>query len=64
MCIRDRHEHGLGGHALDGGKDVLGGGVHGLAAGDDSVRSQVGEHGLQALSLIHICAAVDLSRFV
>ena len=40
VLVVGQHENGLGRHALDGSQDILGGGVHGLAAGDDSVGCQ------------------------
>ena len=50
VLVVGQNEDGLGRDALDGGKDVLGGGIHGLTAGDDSVSGQVGEDSLQALT--------------
>ena len=37
VLVVGQDENGLGRHALDGSQDILGGGVHGLAAGNDSV---------------------------
>src|SRR5699024_4318752 len=50
VLVVGQHKDGLGGHALDGSQDVLGGGVHGLAAGDNGIHGQIGKDGLQALA--------------
>src|SRR5699024_11042802 len=53
VLVVGQHEHGLGGGAGDLPQNVLGGGAHGLTAGDDAVHAQVPEHGGQAAAGTH-----------
>ena len=60
VLVVGQHEHHLAGGQVDLLEDGLGGGVHGLAAADDAVRTQVAEGGFQTLAGTHGQEAVPL----
>ncbi len=62
VLVVGQDEHRLGGGAGDLPEDVLGGGVHGLPAGDDAVRPQIAEHGGHARPGAHCHHAELLLR--